>query len=252
MTRVPEDRTSGPGWKWDARGYVSISSGAVAENLVIAGNIEVEGSAVTVRNCWVRATGEIWGIGLRHTAGVVVQNVQIGEIGKPRLLVGVKDIYGDSRGTVIQASNIVNASTAIQIYEGRIEGNYLHDPAMVAGDHVNGVTSNGGTGLLEIRRNTIFNPIEQTDAIGLFQDFGIEANRLIENNLLAGGAYVLYAGDNRRFGRTNHIVVRGNVFSKRFFPNGGAFGPVTAFDPAGVGNAWADNVWDETGESVEY
>ncbi len=31
----------------------------------------------------------------------------------------------------------------------------------------------------------------QTDAIGLFEDFGVQANRIIRGNLLAGGSYTL-------------------------------------------------------------
>lgn len=94
------------------------------------------------------------------------------------------------------------------------------------------------------------NHFDQTDAIGLFQDFGVEADRLIKDNLLAGGGYTIYGGDNRRFGVTHDIQIVGNRISRVFFPSGGHFGPLASFDHQGVGNLWADNVWDEDGSPI--
>ena len=47
---------------------------------------------------------------------------------------------------------------------------------------------------MTIRHNTIFNSHDQTDAISLFQDFGNQANRTIDDNLVAGGGYSVYGG----------------------------------------------------------
>lgn len=35
------------------------------------------------------------------------------------------------------------------------------------------------------------------------------------------------------------------------FPKGGRWGPVNAWEPAGRGNEWQDNVWLDTGRPVE-
>jgi len=99
------------------------------------------------------------------------------------------------------------------------------------------VTSNGSTDQLTIRGNTILNRFDQTDAIGLFQDFGVEANRLITGNLLAGGGYTIYGGANERFGKTYNIVVTNNRFSTIYFPKARSFGPVAYFDKAGSAQA---------------
>ena len=119
-----------------------------------------------------------------------------------------------------------------------------------SGDHINGVTSNGATGQLTIRDNTILNQFDQTDAIGLFQDFGVEANRLITGNLLAGGGYTIYGGDNEQFGVTSNIKITNNRFSDIYFPAAGAYGPLAYFDAQGVGNEWSGNYWDHTGSPV--
>jgi len=113
-----------------------------------------------------------------------------------------------------------------------------------SGDHLNGTTSNGSTTMMTIRHNTILNKFDQTDAISLFQDFGGEANRLITDNLVAGGGYTIYGGDNERFGKTSNIKITNNRFSKIYYPNGGSYGPIAAFDASGSGNVMSGNYWD--------
>ena len=219
---------------------------AVVERLEVSGPIDVTGTNVTVRDNVILVSGDTWGVALRHTTNATVSGNTIGSAGTtPRLLVGIKDIYGDAVGTTVTANDIAGTSTGIQMGAGLIRDNYIHDLAMVAGDHVNGITSNGSTQRLVIEHNTVLNRFSQTDAIGLFQDFGVEADRLITGNLLAGGGYTIYGGDNRRFGVTHDIQIVGNRISKVYFPAGGFYGPITSFDSQGVDNVWAGNVWDE-------
>ena len=252
LKRVPQDATRGAGWTWDARGWLKVTAdGAVVENLEVAGPIEVTGRNVTVRGNVILAQGETWAVGLLHTTGATISANTIGAAGLvPRLLVGIKDVYGDAVGTSVTGNDISGTSTGIQIGSGLIRDNYIHDLGMATGDHVNGITSNGSSRRLVIERNTVLNQFDQTDAIGLFQDFGIEADRLITGNLLAGGGYTIYAGDNRRFGVTHDIKIVRNRISKLYFPTGGSYGPLAAFDSQGAGNEWALNVWDEDGSPV--
>src|SRR5260370_22927350 len=100
-------------------------------------------------------------------------------------MTGVKDVYSGSAGTQIRADNISWFETAVQMESGLVKNNYIHNPGFIAGDHTNGVMSNGGTTLLTITHNTIFNPLSQTDAVALFEDFSAQANRTVTNNLLA-------------------------------------------------------------------
>jgi Right handed beta helix region len=251
LRRVPQDVTSGTGWTWDSRGWLQVTAdGAVVDNLEVDGPIEVTHKNVTVRGNVIHAAGETWGVGLRHTTNATVSGNTIGAVGtSPRLLVGIKDIYGDAAGTAVTANDIAGTSTAIQIGSGLIRDNYIHDLAMASGDHVNGITSNGSSQRLEIDHNTVLNSFDQTDAIGLFQDFGLEANRLITGNLLAGGGYTIYGGGGS-FGRTHDIRIVGNRISRLYFPSGGSYGPLAYFDDLGDGNTWSGNVWDEDGSPV--
>jgi hypothetical protein len=166
-----------------------------------------------------------------------------------RLGVGIKDVYGDSQDTKILRTEVFHTATGIQVYQGLIQDNYVHDLGLIKDDHVNGIMDNGGiTRPLVIRHNTVLNPHSQTDAIALFQDFGGLVDRTIEDNLIGGGSYTLYAGADKN--PTSRIRVIGNRWVRTYFPKGGAYGPVTAFEQSGQGNEWRDNVWDDTNRPV--
>ena len=212
-----------------------------------------DASDVTIKNSRIIVSGEGWGIALRHANGVTIQNNEIAgpsSSGPSRLMVGIKDIYADSTGIKVLRNDIWATSTGVQIESGLIQGNYIHDLGMTGSDHVNGTTSNGGTRLLEIRGNTIFNKYDQTDAISLFQDFGPQANRVIDGNLLAGGGYTIYAGANPgKESTATNIAVTNNRISRMYYPQGGSYGPATAYNPGG-GNTWSGNTWDDTGTTI--
>ena len=113
---------------------------------------------------------------------------------------------------------------------------------MVSTDHVNGSPPTAMTDPLLIQHNTMLNSYGQTDAIGLFQDFTVVSNVTINDNLLAGGGYTIYGGMGSH-GQSSNIMVTNNVFSTMYYPQGGHYGPATAFDPTASGNVWSGNAW---------
>ena len=221
-------------------------AGTVFQNAVVHGNVEVLADDVTVRNVRILVGGNTWGIGLRHADRTTIDRVEV-RGGRTRLEVGIKDVYDDGVGTRITRSEITRTATGIQLGSATISGNFIHRMALVAGDHVNGITSNGSTRPLVVRRNTIVNQIPQTDAIGLFQDFGLEANRTVADNLLAGGGYTVYAGGRGRYGTSHDIRITGNRFSRAVFARGGRWGIRAYYDTGGRNNTWSGNVWDAYG-----
>lgn len=256
MRRVPQDITSGPGWFWDTRfgGFASTNAdGAVLDGLDVTGSIDVNNNNVTIRNSRFISSGEGNVINLKNTDHATIDSVTIatppGTTGSNRLQVGIKDVYGDNTNTVIKRSNISGWCNGVQTHEGVLEDNYIHDPIYGPGDHTNGFTSNASDTPLLIRHNTIFNDQYQTDAISLFQDFGSQAYATVDNNLVAGGGYTIYAGGGG-FGVSHDIHITNNRFSRMYFPASGGYGPYTAFDTGGAGNIWAGNVWDDSGLPV--
>jgi phage baseplate assembly protein gpV len=253
LLSVPGQISHGPGWYYDTGGWVEVDgNGAVLQGLSIPYNVDVTGSNVTIKDVKVIATADDFGVSLRHTHNVTVEDSDIysTSAGANLLTVGVKDIYGDATGTRVLGNNIWHTSTGVQIYTGLIEGNYIHDMGYADGDHLNGITTNGGIDALTIEHNTVFNSFGQTDAISVFEDFGVEANVLISGNLVAGGGYTVYGGQNPGGPQAYNIRIVNNRFSTIYYSQAGYYGPVSDFDPGAPGNVWSGNIWDTTGESI--
>jgi hypothetical protein len=247
LRTVPGQVSSGPGWRYDPRGWVEVyGDGALLKGLSIPCTVNVAAANVTITDDRIMVKGNLFGISLRHAHNVTIEysDIYSPSAGRGRLMVGVKDIFGDSTGTRVIGDNIWHTGTGVQLESGLVEGNYIHAAGYRPGDHVNGITSNGGKpGTLVIKHNTILIDRDQTDAIGLFEDFGRQANRYIVDNLLAGGGYTIYGGQNKGGLPTYNIHIRGNSISRIFYPEGGYYGQIAAFSPGGRGNTWSGNAW---------
>jgi Right handed beta helix region len=255
LKSVPSQLTSGPGWSYNAaaKNVVVTGAGTVLSGLSIPGNLTINASNVTVENVSVVDNGGDFGVSLTHTTGVTIENSTISGLNATTGRVGsaIDDVYGDSTGMVIKDNNIFDFRTAIQVSTGLVEGNYIHDPGYISGDHTNGFYVNGGTEPLTIQDNTIFNSQGQTDAINL--DAGSAgvpvANKTVENNFLAGGGYTIYGGD-ALANPTSNIVIKGNRFGQLYYRTSGQYGPGAYFNAAATGNVWSGNTWDTTGAAV--
>jgi hypothetical protein len=247
LKSVPGQVSSGPGWHFDPKGgYVRVTArGTVLSGLSIPYNLSIEASDVTVQDVQVVTDG-YFGISLRHTTGVTIEDSTISGRNPTsgRVNSAIDDVYGDSTGTVIKNNNISQFRTGVQISTGLIVGNYIHDPGYIDGDHTNGIAAGMTAEPLTIYGNTVFNDLGQTDDISLNaarsgQDV---ANKIVVGNLLAGGSYSIYGGNGRN-DPTSNIVIKDNDFGRLYYPHGGHYGPVAYFDPTGSGNVWSGNVW---------
>jgi hypothetical protein len=256
LKTVPGQVSSGPGWSFNPAGWVQVTgNNAVLSGLYIPYNVNVTGAAgVTIENDLITGSGQTsYGVTLRHTTNTTIANNTISGLNTSsgRLMVGVKDIYGDATGLQVLNNNIQDTGTGIQAEQGLLQGNYIHTMGYLPGDHINGITSNGGfTNTLTINHNTILVNHNQTDAIGLFEDFGTQQNRTITNNLLGGGSYAIYAGQNTGAAPTSNIVITGNHITTDLYPNGGVYGPITAYNPTATGDTFTSNTWDNTGQTI--
>jgi hypothetical protein len=252
LLSVPGQVSSGPGWHYDPRGWVEVDgNGAVLKGLSIPYNVDVTASDVIIEDDVIVNSGDDFGVSIRHSHNVTVKDCDISSpyTDSRRLMVGVKDIYGDASGIKVIGNNIWHTATGVQIGSGVIADNYIHSMGFKSGDHVNGITVNGSTTPLTIRHNTVFVNLDQTDAISLFEDFGVEANKLIKDNLVAGGDYSIYGGAKNGGPQSYNIRIVGNRFSRKYYSNGGQFGPAAYFD-GGQGNVWSGNIWDGTEAAV--
>jgi hypothetical protein len=255
LKSVPCQVSSGPGWSYNAsdKEVIVTGNGTVLSGLSIPYTVAIQASNVTVNDVQI-VTGGAFAISLTHTAGVTIENSTISGTNATtgRVNVAIDDVYGDSTGEVIKDNNISAFRTAMQVSAGLVEGNYIHDPGYIAGDHTNGIVTNGGTQSMTINDNTVFNSQSQTDAITLDASTGgvAVANKTIENNFLAGGGYSIYGGDGPSTNPTSNIVIKNNRFGQQYFAKGGQFGAVAYYDHTGSGNSWTSNIWDTTGQAI--
>jgi hypothetical protein len=252
LKAVPGQLSGGSGWHYDARDrQVDVTgSGAVLSGLSIRGSLNISAGRVTIRDDRI-VTGGPYGISLRHTARVMIEDSTITgrNATSGRVNVAIGDLYGDSTRTVIARDNLSAFRTGVSISTGLITGNYLHDPGYLAGDHTNGVLA-GGTKPLTISHNTILNDRGQTDAISIDTSTGtVVANKTIRDNLLAGGGYPLYGGASLGHATAN-IRIEDNRFAQAYYRAGGRYGPVAYFDAGGTGNTWTGNTWAASGRAI--
>ncbi len=249
LRSVPGQVSSGPGWHFDPeRGYVMVTApGTVLSGLSIPGSLEIDASDVTVQDVQV-VTGGNFGISLRHTTGVTIEDSTISgrNLTSGRVNSAIDDVYGDSTGMVIKNNDISQFRTGVQVSTGLIVGNYIHDPGYIHGDHTNGIYAAGSTDPLTIYGNTVFNNLGQTDDINLAASTSRQdvANKMVVGNLLAGGGYSIYGGG--RADRTSNIVIKDNAFGRLYYPEGGQYGPAAYFNPRQAGNVWSGNAWSGT------
>jgi len=262
LKRVPEDVTSGKGWHFDTRGWVSIDDpGAVFSGFQTAYNVNVFAENATITNNLITSSGADYNISLRHASGAKIDHNTIhGASATSPCDNGIRGMYGDDDNVTISANNIYWCSSGINHFDqgGLIRDNFIHDlgHGCTAGDvncgHFNGIQLGAGFGpLMTIDHNTIFNPSPATDAIMLANDDGNQDNRKITNNLLGGAGYTFY-GSGWDGAAATHITFTGNRFSTRYFPASGSLGPVAHWNPSST-NVWSGNVWADgpnTGKTV--
>ena len=243
LKTVPGQVSSGPGWSYNAtdKAVIVTVNGTVLSDLYIPYNLEIDASNVTVKNVEV-VTGGNFGISLTHTTGVTIEDSTISgqNLTSGRVNSAIDDVYGDSTGIVIEDNNISRFRTGVQVSAGLIADNYIHNPGYIHGDHTNGIYVGGTTKPLMIYGNTIFNDLGQTDDISLDASRSGQdvANKIVVDNLLAGGGYSIYGGG-ARHDRTSNIVIEYNEFGRLYYPKGGRYGPVAYFNLRQAGNVWS-------------
>ena len=247
LRSVPGQVSSGPGWHYNAQDseVIVTVNGTVLSGLSIPCNLVIDASDVTVQDVRV-VTGGYWGISLRHTAGVTIEDSTISGQNSTtgRVSYAIDDAYGDSTGIVIKNNNISRFKTGVQVSTGLIAGNYIHDPGYIYGDHTNGIFDAGTTEPLTIYGNTIFNDLDQTDDISLdaSRSGRVVANKIVVDNLLAGGDYAIYGGGSRG-NRTSNVLIEDNVFGRLYYRKGGVYGPAAYVNLGQAGNIWSGNIW---------
>jgi hypothetical protein len=263
---------SGAAWDSGTRTLRITGNNVTVQNLDIPGSVAVDGDHATIRNSRIRAGDGCsspcgsYGIRLGQTdatvTGTVLQALDIvteeKDPGNDNPLdpstIDVKVDHG-------VRNNGDNAVTADHLYvkgfagawkgPGTIENSYLFSQLVFDGDHVEAYLNGGEGNPTILDHDTILNPVAQTAAISLFNDFGGIGKVTVEDNLLAGGGYVMYGGAKNGTGNvTGPIIVRDNRIARGkdkthgYYSRGGQLGLWAEFDKSAT--TACGNYWDDT------
>lgn len=220
------------------------AAGAVIENKLITYPITIAAGRnnVTFRRCKFQMQA-FWHILTDEGAtGLLVEDCEFD---------GMNDSGNDSAVSgynyTLRCVNIHHTVDGLKIgSNSSVTDSYIHDLCRLGNDpHNDGIQSLGGIGMT-IRHNTIIVPDGATSAIILSTGSASDMRNItIDNNLMGGGAYVVYGGyqagvDN--INKVSNIQIINNKITTQIFPKGGYYGPFTSVSAPVVltNNTWYD------------
>jgi hypothetical protein len=212
-------------------GRTITADGTTLENVMVNGQLTIKADNVTLRNVHVK-TDSYYGV-LTYGRNLLIEDSTLeGKVGTTAGLAAY-----EQGSFVARRLNVFNSEDGVRLADNsKLFDSYIHDLVGTSGAHYDSVTADMYTGW-EIVHNTILNQHSWTAAVWVGDPRYDPSSGLLKNNFLAGGGYVIYGGP----GTSPGIHVVDNVFSTRYFPRGGYWGPVTYWEPAG--NTWSGNTW---------
>ena len=215
------------------------------------GCIEVSAPGVVIRNSKVSCPGG--GVNIEDRGHAVTSlliedteidcgNVGGSGIGAANITARRVNIHGCENGLAINQNVTLEDSYIHDLYNG---GEAHMDGMQLSSGHWDGSAYVCCALNVTIRHNTIY-AIDPSGAFGssaIQSNPNLDANILIENNLMAGGSYTLYCD----YGGTGvNYRVLNNRFSTKFGSKVGAFGPATGCSD----ETQSGNVYHETGRPL--
>jgi hypothetical protein len=215
------------------------TNGTVISGLNITGNVQINASNVTIKNSKITGKIEVF------QGPAVFQRIEIAGPGTAAAS-GEKAI-GWSNYTC-DGCNVYGWGKAFYMNDNvTIKNSWVHGLA-VSGDPGNGgshneaiFTQGGSNYTITNNRLDAGSAPNYSASIALYGQQKAVQNALVEGNLLNGGGYCLYAGNESGIAPINARYIN-NTFGNSFYANCGQFGPVTGY-VSGNGNQWTGNVF---------
>ena len=267
LVKVPSQRSFAPGWEWSSvyGAIVTTGPGAVMNGLDVDGGVQIMHPNATLSNSRVTACGgaddgDVVGIrynttGYSGSNATVVHNTLNGSPAgcDHRARSGIRDVFGEAPGVTATANDISGTGNGITLeYEGVAADNWIHDLGHIAGDHHSGLSDHGGAKLVVYRHNTVLiynTPVPGgggvSAALTVYADFGPAQNTVLDDNLISGGAYTIFAGSNADDPPATNVKVTNN----RLVCGDWDYGPVAFYSPLN-GNQFTGNYCDQDLSSI--
>lgn len=219
-------------------------AGSTWDGCLFTGGVYIADGAnnVTIRNSKV-----IGRVNARYgeQTGLVLMDVEID--GEDRLSDNQSGI-GDDNYTCIRCNVHRTGRGASARFNVTIVDSWFHDFDHRPGDHESAIGSNGGHDMLFRHNRLECAPTQYcSGALVVYNNSDPVDGVTIEQNLLNGGSYCLYAGSS--VGPAKNVVVRDNRWGKDHYPRCAYYGPVAHWS-SGNGNVWQGNAWADGSGAV--
>jgi hypothetical protein len=236
---------------------------ATVKDYNVKGYIEVAANKVKIEDSRVAETGKE-GIDIiidKGITGTMLKSDELTAEPKASVTSAVRNL-----GIKTTAEKVYTHGTdGSWIGSGSVENSYFLASNTITGAHIENIYdgSEEATENFVVHHNTLLNPFEQTANIFLGTDKGYKGKSTVTDNLMAGGAYPIDAGDRpitfeeNRFARCKTTeeetiehgwLCKGGADSHGYFPRGGYFGVCTLFENSVT--TQSANVWDDNNESI--
>jgi hypothetical protein len=212
----------------------------VIDAKLVKGDIVINANNVTIKNSKVEGR-----IQTRPPyTGLKVQNTEIAgpgtataavteAIGYANFSCDACNIHGWGKGVMTDMNTTITNS-------------WVHDMAVTTGSHNEPILSLGGPNFTFVNNRLDAGTTGNfTAALSLLNQANSFTNTLVQRNLFNGGGYCVYAGGEPAHVGSNpssNVRFLDNTFGTVLHSGCGFYGPVTAWQPSGVGNEWSGNV----------
>lgn len=264
----------------NTNGRTITADNTVIDGEKITGRLTINAKNVAIRNSWIisnSASGSSGNSGTNGTGVIKILKGASATIDRVTIDGGNNThacIWHEGASMVVRYVNCsrvndgifswTSMSTPGQGDNFTIEESYIHTLTEATGNgHIDGYQTEGainGT----IRHNTIAIDRGQNAAISIWNSYKSSDNILVENNLLAGGGFTVYAEDYSPSEQSpgggytvTNIRFENNKFSNRFFPCVGNYGVwffrSNLLYKGGPTDGWKrnGNVVLETGQNID-
>jgi len=186
-------------------GLTITQDGMVVDGWQVSGGIQVRAQNVVIRNSYVTNSA-----GGRNGSGVINVNPGFSATIDHNVLDGLNAthacVWHEGRSVTVTANECRGVNDGIFSWASQvgvdgtgdnfvIEGNWLHGfTTSAANGHVDGYQTEGARDGV-IRHNTIDVTQDQTSAIAIWNSRKSSDNIVVDDNLLAGGGFTVYAED---------------------------------------------------------
>lgn len=249
--------TPTPAAAWPDASNTGVPSGTVLTTINGDVTVTVANSVVDAKDIHgcveVRAPGVTLKRSKVHCTSVAVASFDGVYSGAPLTVEDSEIDCLNSGGTAVGDTNVTALRLNVHGCENgfdidanvTVRDSYLHDLFNSAAAHTDGIQLaighfvNGalvsGAANVTVVHNRIY---ANSGTSAMISNRGGDTDILIQNNLMAGGAYTLYCEQGAR--GTNFRVLDNHI-SRLFYPTGGAYGPWTdCTDETVSGNVWHD------------